>query len=148
MFRPVSEVSLSRLTIKKVRPLNKIILASASKPLRSHWVRVLTTLVAATALGSGAQSGPQVPSQSHETPILLPDTNTQTPKPELQIPQQDSKAVDAGRKTQIATDSASLLNMALNLKAEVDKTTKDTLSLRVIRDADAIEKLAHSVKAR
>jgi len=38
--------------------------------------------------------------------------------------------------------------MAIVLKAEVDKTTKDTLSLNVIRKADEIEKLAHSVKEK
>ena len=38
--------------------------------------------------------------------------------------------------------------MATDLKAEVDKTTKDTLSLSVIRKADEIEKLAHSVKEK
>jgi hypothetical protein len=36
--------------------------------------------------------------------------------------------------------------MAVELKAEVDKTNKDTLSLSVIRKADAIEKLAKTVK--
>ena len=38
--------------------------------------------------------------------------------------------------------------MALALKAEVDKTTKDTLSLNVIKKADEIEKLAKSVKEK
>jgi hypothetical protein len=52
----------------------------------------------------------------------------------------------ATRKKQIADDSAELLKMATDLKAEVDKTNKDELSLAVIRKADAIEKLARSVK--
>jgi hypothetical protein len=39
-----------------------------------------------------------------------------------------------------------LLKLATELKAEVDKTTKDTLSLSVIRKADEIEKMAHGVK--
>jgi len=34
------------------------------------------------------------------------------------------------------------------LKAEVDKTTKDTLSLDVIRKADQIEHLARSFKGK
>jgi hypothetical protein len=34
------------------------------------------------------------------------------------------------------------------LKAEVDKTNKDMLSLNVIRKADEIEKLAHNVKEK
>jgi len=54
----------------------------------------------------------------------------------------------AQRKKQIADQSAQLLQLATDLKAEVDKTTKDTLSIRVIRKADAIEKLAHTVKGK
>jgi hypothetical protein len=52
------------------------------------------------------------------------------------------------RKKQIADESAQLLTMALALKAEVDKTTKDTLSLDVIRKAEQIERLAKSVKEK
>jgi hypothetical protein len=47
---------------------------------------------------------------------------------------------------QLANDSARLLALAISLKAEVDKTNKDTLSLNVIRRADEIEKLAHTVR--
>lgn len=61
---------------------------------------------------------------------------------------QDGAAGDSDRKKQIADESAQLLNMALALKAEVDKTTKDTLSLNVIKKADEIEKLAKSVKLK
>jgi hypothetical protein len=69
----------------------------------------------------------------------------------LAIPQsgsQNADAANAQRKKQIADDSARLLQLATDLKAEVDKTDKDTLSLTVIRKADEIEKLAHSVKER
>jgi hypothetical protein len=60
--------------------------------------------------------------------------------------QQNFEAANAERRKQIADDSARLVKLATDLKAEVDKTTKDTLSLSVIRKADEIEKLAHSVK--
>ena len=52
------------------------------------------------------------------------------------------------REKQIAEDNAKLLRLATDLKAEVDKTSIDTLSLSVIRKADEIEKLAHSVRER
>jgi hypothetical protein len=46
-------------------------------------------------------------------------------------------------------DEASNLNkVALELKQEMDKSNKDQLSLMVVRKADAIEKLAHSLKLR
>ena len=62
-------------------------------------------------------------------------------------PQKDSGGENA-RKKQIADESAELLTMALALKAEVDKTSKDTLSLNVIKKADQIEKLAKQVKEK
>jgi hypothetical protein len=55
---------------------------------------------------------------------------------------------DAQRKKQIADECARLLALATDLKTEVDKTNKDTLSLTVIRKAGEIQQLAHSVKER
>jgi hypothetical protein len=63
-----------------------------------------------------------------------------------QSPSVKAESLNAERKKQIADDSARLLKLATDLKAEVDKTTKDTLSIGVIRKADAIEKLARAVK--
>lgn len=56
------------------------------------------------------------------------------------------KASATDSKRQMADDAARLLQMATELKAEVDKTNKDTLSLKVIRDAESIEKLAKGVR--
>lgn len=42
--------------------------------------------------------------------------------------------------------SAALLKLATELKAEVDKSTKDTLSVEVIRKANEIEHMAHGMK--
>jgi hypothetical protein len=78
----------------------------------------------------------------------LPDANAQMESHEKQGKQQKFDAANSERKKQIADESTKLLTMAIALKAEVDKTTKDTLSLNVIRKADEIEKLAHSVKEK
>ncbi len=61
---------------------------------------------------------------------------------------QKAEAADLARKRQISDESTQLLAMALSLKAEVDKTNKDTLSLNVIRKADEIERLAKTVKEK
>jgi len=50
------------------------------------------------------------------------------------------------RKNQLAVDTANLLQLANELKAEMDKSTKDTLSLGVIKKAEQVEKLAHKVR--
>jgi hypothetical protein len=77
-----------------------------------------------------------------------PDANAQMEEREQIVKTQNFAAANAERKRQIADDSAKLLKLAAELKAEVDKTTKDTLSLSVIRKCDEIERLAHSVKEK
>jgi hypothetical protein len=52
------------------------------------------------------------------------------------------------QQKEIYDDGANLLKLASTLKAEVDKTTADTLSLTVIRRADEIEKLAHKMRTK
>jgi hypothetical protein len=52
------------------------------------------------------------------------------------------------RQKQLEADTDKLLALATDLKAQVDKSTKDTLSVDVIKKADEIEKLAHSMKER
>jgi hypothetical protein len=105
------------------------------------------------ALSSAAQtSNPPQPIYPH--PILLPeanrplDANQIMEMREQQGKQQNYATANVERRKQISEDSAKLLKLATDLKADVDKTAKDTLSLNVIRKADEIERLAHSVKEK
>jgi hypothetical protein len=50
------------------------------------------------------------------------------------------------KREQLAADSARLLKLATELKADVDKTTKDQLSITVVKKADEVEKLARKVR--
>jgi hypothetical protein len=50
------------------------------------------------------------------------------------------------QKQEITNECANLLQMATALKSEVDKTTKDQLSVTVVRKAGEIEQLAHKVR--
>jgi len=50
------------------------------------------------------------------------------------------------RKREIAGQSSKLLQMAKDLKTEMDMTTDNTLSVAVFRKVDAIEKLTQYVK--
>ncbi|QNI30923.1 hypothetical protein H7849_17635 [Alloacidobacterium dinghuense] len=52
------------------------------------------------------------------------------------------------RQAQFAADSQKLYQLAQELKAEVDKSNKNTLSIAVTKKAEAIEKLAKSLKER
>ena len=77
-----------------------------------------------------------------------PDANAQMAMRDQQGKKANFEAANVERKRQIADDSARLLKLATDLKTEVDKTSKDTLSLGVIRKAEEIEKLAHNVKEK
>jgi hypothetical protein len=50
------------------------------------------------------------------------------------------------RQQQIVNDTAHLLQLAQQLNDEVAKTSKDQLSVSVVKKADEIEKLAKSIK--
>ncbi len=52
------------------------------------------------------------------------------------------------RQKKLIADTDRLLALSTELKAEMDKTTKDTMSIQVIKKAEEIEKLARSVKDR
>ena len=132
---------------------------SAALPIvrrfKPHWGILLGAAIAVASLaGAGQQQNPQPPSLDPDKPYLrpeanrLPDVNDQMEMREKQVLQQHYEAANAARQKQLADDSAKLLELAVALKAEVDKTNKDTLSLSVIRKADAIEKLAHNVKEK
>ena len=128
---------------------------SSARQWTLHWARTAACLVVMATLTGAAQnnlpSGGALRTDKVDlaTPInQAPDPNTQMKMREQQSKQQNYAAANAERKRQIAEDSEKLLKLATDLKAEVDKTTKDTLSLTVIRKADEIEKLAHNVKEK
>lgn len=90
-------------------------------------------VLATTFAGVGQDASPPSKKQSAEK-VALPTASNQS---------HDKNAL---RRKQLAEDSDRLYALAVALKAEVDKTNKDVLSLGVIRKADEIEKLAHNVK--
>lgn len=55
---------------------------------------------------------------------------------------------NAQRQQQIVSDTARLLQLAQKLNSEVSKSSKDTLSVSVVKEADEIEKLAKTIKQR
>ncbi|MFP5210376.1 MAG: hypothetical protein ACLGRW_13905 [Acidobacteriota bacterium] len=60
--------------------------------------------------------------------------------------QVDGVPADLVENQEIASACADLLRMATDLKAEVDKTTKDTLSVPVVRKAGEIEAFARKLR--
>ena len=88
-----------------------------------------------TAQDASAQSSaPQPPAVQTIASTTSPVDNQKPPAP--QTPKQK----------QLADDTAKLLQLANELKAEMDKSTKDTLSVSVMKKAEQVEKLAHKVR--
>ena len=57
-----------------------------------------------------------------------------------------AKKANQARQADLKRDTEKLLKLATELKEYVDKTNESTLSLDVVKKAEEIEKLAHSVK--
>ncbi len=91
--------------------------------------------------GRGSQSNP---SNGPVLPSISPTDMGPTP----QMADDQAKMRNVDRQKQLVLDTQKLLALANELKSDVDKSNKDTMSLDVIRKADEIEKLAHSVKEK
>ncbi len=59
-----------------------------------------------------------------------------------------AKKANQERQAALKRDTDKLLKLATELKESVDKTNESVLSLEVVKKAEEIEKLAHSVKEK
>lgn len=57
-----------------------------------------------------------------------------------------AKKANQQRQADLQRDADRLLKLATELKRYVDKSNENVLSVEVVRKAEEIEKLAHSVK--
>jgi hypothetical protein len=129
--------------------LERINTARSVRPRRWKMAGLLACVVL-IAVTPAVCDGRQQNTYPHLPPELnrIPDSNQANQINDQQSKKDSFEAANAERKKQISSETAKLLKLATELKTEVDKTDKDTLSIGVIRKADEIEKLAHSVKER
>ena len=93
----------------------------------------------------GLAMGPLVAQTSASTPA--PTTQAAVPVPSQSDVQPPVKLTPRQvRETQITADAEKLFQLAQQLKVEVDKSSKDTMSLSVIKKSEEIEKLARTLK--
>ena len=62
--------------------------------------------------------------------------------------QEMRKKANLERQTALKNDTDKLLKLAEELKQSVDKSSANVLSVDVVKKAEEIEKLAHSVKEK
>ena len=100
----------------------------------------------------GSQSGsdlPQLPTGPSGRPQRPTADNPLDAGDDLKrVEEQQANNRNSDRQKKLQADTERLLTLATQLKEEVEKTDKNTLSLEVIKKADEIEKLAKSVKDR
>lgn len=98
-------------------------------------------------LAGGALQQPNPPRNVPEFLNRLPDFGDQERMKQAKEGEKSNEAANAYLQKRISDDSAKLLKLASDLKVEVDKAGKDTLSLNVLRKAGEIEKLAKTIKS-
>jgi len=91
-------------------------------------------------LGAQRQSVPAGP------PPAIPPSADDDDK--AKIERDMRKRANTERQQQIQRDTDRLLQLATELKQAVDKSNENTLSLDVIKKAEEVERLAHSVKEK
>lgn len=94
--------------------------------------------------GGYSQTGPGGMSRNNTTDLGAADV----PLNQQQMEEQQIKARNTERQKQLVADTQKLVALANELETDVSKSTKDTLSLDVVRKADEIEKLAKTVRDR
>jgi nitric oxide reductase activation protein len=91
---------------------------------------------------------PTLPGQTQRGPFSQRE-DPNNADPATRHAQEDAaKQRNAERQTRLVADTNKLLQLAQDLKTEVDKSNKEVLSVSVVKKADEIEKLAKSVKDR
>ena len=108
---------------------------------------LLLLLVGAVTGVARTRTAPQVPAGTASRPALPGAGDTRDPFAEQTASKMTHLREDERRKRLMA-DMARLVALTNELKAEVDNTSRDELSLDVIRKATEIEKLAHDVRER
>ena len=93
-----------------------------------------------------------LPSASQSNPLQFPQVPPLQQKPgreddpRIKMERDMAKKANQARQADLKRDTEKLLKLATELKESVDKTNESTLSVDVVKKAEEIEKLAHSVK--
>lgn len=81
-------------------------------------------------------------------PMHIPQPDENGPTIPDHMKKEMEKKANEQRQAELKRDTEKLLKLSTELKEYVDKSNENILSLDVIKKADEIEKLAHSVKIK
>ncbi len=83
---------------------------------------------------------PEAPPRAESNP------NGDADEAQRHLAREMAKKANLQRQAALKADTDKLLKLAVELKDSVDKSNENVLSLEVLKKAEEIEKLAHSVK--
>jgi hypothetical protein len=149
---------------KTSRPPRQVALAKEGRMRPSGISHILRVAMLGSGLflvvsGAGLPSGSgvvqaQKTGQQKTTPYSQPSASgldqpaTASDPMHERMDEERMKSANDDRHKRLAADVDRLVSLTGELKSDVDKTTKDELSLEVIKKAQEIEKLAHDVQSR
>ena len=102
---------------------------------------MLSVCIVLCFLAAAQQSGGPPPLPRARIPASPDDSDARD-----RVARDMAKKANQERAAALKADTDKLLKLATELKASVDKSDENVLSVDVIRKAEAIEKLARSVK--
>jgi len=104
---------------------------------------LITTVLVLSFAGYSAAQSDHSPSPLHN-----PDAQSSPTEDSWEVQQRKEavKKFNLQRQQEIKKDAEKLLELATELKQDVDKTNENTLSLDVVKKAEQIERLAKTVK--
>ncbi len=119
-----------------------------SRPIRSALLVIMLALSSACLMYP--QSTPANPTPGEQKLQAGPDAAREPdqpskPNPEAELPA--SATPEEMRQAQIDVDTKKLYQLSAELRAEVAKTYKESLSVTVLKKAQEVEKLAKRLKA-
>jgi|SRR5271156_6655861 len=108
---------------------------------RIAWILSLCLLFAIPGKAQTQAPDPRPPGRGGSIP-----TTGDADEAQARMATELAKKANLGREAALKADTDKLLKLAVELKAYVDKSNENVLSLDVVKKAEEIEKLAHSVK--
>jgi hypothetical protein len=107
---------------------------------RIAWTLSICLLL--TISGKAQDPAPRAPAQ-RTNPNAVPTGSDESRE---RMARDMAKKANQDRHAVLKSDTDKLLKLAVELKDSVDKSNENVLSLDVVKKAEEIEKLAHSVK--
>jgi hypothetical protein len=113
---------------------------------RIAWTLSISLLFATSANPQTAGTRQSNPATQGSPPSHDPLVNGDAADVQQRMTRELAKKANLQRQATLKADTDKLLKLAVELKDSVDKSNENVLSLDVLKKAEEIEKLAHSVK--